>query len=205
VVDRTPPTEGDAVARISLTPPRTLVNRLAAWYSRRTYGAVLQPLAAIGHHPRVLLGYARYERSVARWNRLDPQLKVLAEIASAAAVGCSWCMDFGYWIGHGEGIDPVKLQDVPRWRDSSAYTDLERRVLGFAEAMTALPMEVTDAMVAGLREHLDEAQLVELTMMVAVENSRSRFNSALGLTSQGFTDRCESRPATGSPRRQGRA
>jgi hypothetical protein len=28
-------------------------------------------------------------------------------------------------------------------------------------------------------------------MMVAVENTRSRFNSALGLTSQGFKDRCE--------------
>jgi hypothetical protein len=28
-------------------------------------------------------------------------------------------------------------------------------------------------------------------MMVAVENVRSRFNSSLGLTSQGFTDRCE--------------
>jgi len=28
-------------------------------------------------------------------------------------------------------------------------------------------------------------------MMIAVENQRSRFNSALGLTSQGFSDRCE--------------
>ena len=46
-------------------------------------------------------------------------------------------------------------------------------------------------MVAELRRSLDDAQLVELTMMISVENSRSRFNSALGLTSQGFRDRCE--------------
>jgi hypothetical protein len=46
-------------------------------------------------------------------------------------------------------------------------------------------------MVAGLRGHLDDAQLVELTMMVSVENSRARFNTALGLTGQGFRDRCE--------------
>ena len=46
-------------------------------------------------------------------------------------------------------------------------------------------------MVAGLRRQLDDAALVELTMMIAVENVRSRFNSALGLTSQGFRDRCE--------------
>jgi alkylhydroperoxidase family enzyme len=50
---------------------------------------------------------------------------------------------------------------------------------------------VTNEMVADLRRHLGDAALVELTMMIAVENQRSRFNSALGLTSQGFTERCE--------------
>ena len=83
------------------------------------------------------------------------------------------------------------MRDVPRWRDSDVYTDLERQVMAYAEAMTATPPAVTDEMVAGLRRELDDAALVELTMMVAVENVRSRFNSALGLTSQGFKDRCE--------------
>ena len=92
---------------------------------------------------------------------------------------------------HQPGIDPVKLRDVPRWRDSDVYTDLERQVMAYAEAVTATPPAVTDEMVAGLRRGLDDAELVELTMMVAVENVRSRFNSALGLTSQGFKDRCE--------------
>ena len=63
--------------------------------------------------------------------------------------------------------------------------------MAYAEAVSTTPLGVTDEMVAGLRRHLDDAQLVELTMMVAVENNRSRFNSALGLTSQGFKDRCE--------------
>jgi hypothetical protein len=42
-----------------------------------------------------------------------------------------------------------------------------------------------------LRGHLNEAQLVELTAIIAVENLRSRINSALGLTAQGFTDQSE--------------
>ena len=73
---------------------------------------------------------------------------------------------------------------------------LERLVLGYAEAMTATPPAVTDEMVAQLREHLDEAQLDELTAIVAVENQRSRINAALGLTALGFNDRCEI-PAAG--------
>jgi len=179
------------VARISLNPPRTPLYRLAEWYSRRTYGDMLDPGKAVAHNPRVMLSYARYERSLAHWNRLGAELKALAVMASAASIGCSWCMDFGYWENVQCGVDPVKLRDVPRWRDSDVYTDLERRVMAYAEVMSAEPIAVTDDMVAGLRQDLDDSQLVELTMMVAVENSRSRFNSALGLTSQGFTDRCE--------------
>jgi len=179
------------MARIPLDPPRTPFYRLAEWYSRRTYGVVADPLAAMGHNLRVLLTDARFETSLGRWKRLDPTLKGLAEMASAVRIGCSWCVDFGYWVSSNDGVDPGKLRDVPRWRDSDVFTDRERQVMAYAEAATATPPEVTDEMVAGLRRQLDDAQLVELTMMIAVENVRSRFNSALGLTSQGFKDRCE--------------
>ena len=179
------------MARISLDPPRTLVYRLTEWYSRRRFGAVADPAAAMGHNMRVLMTDARHEMSLQKWNALDPTLKALAEMTAAVSIGCSWCVDFGYWIATSQGTDPVKMRDVPRWRESDVYTDLERRVLEYAEAATATPPAVTDEMVAGLREHLDDAALVELTMMIAVENLRSRFNGALGLTSQGFKDRCE--------------
>ncbi|MGY1591552.1 carboxymuconolactone decarboxylase family protein [Geodermatophilus sp. SYSU D00708] len=179
------------MARIPLDPPRTPVTRLAEWYARRTYGALPDPLAAMAHHPGVLVTDAGFEMSLARWNRLDRTLKALAVMASAVAIGCSWCVDFGYWISSQEGVDPAKLRAVPTWRDSDVFTDLERQVMAYAEAVTATPPDVTDEMVAALRRELDDAQLVELTMMVAVENVRSRFNSALGLTSQGFRDRCD--------------
>ena len=179
------------MARIPLDPPHTPLYRIVEWYSRRSWGVVADPLAAMGHNPRVLLTDARFETSLARWKKLDRTLRNLAEMAAAVSIGCSWCVDFGYWESTRNGTDPMKMRDVPRWRDSDVYTDLERQVMAYAEAMTATPPAVTDEMVAGLRQHLDDAQLVELTMMVAVENVRSRFNSALGLTSQGFKDRCE--------------
>lgn len=178
------------MARISLNPPRTLSYRLGGWYSRRRYGAMLEPGQALAHNPHVLRTVARAELSLAKWHAVPTELKELAVMAAAACLDCSWCVDFGYWVSYTRGVDPAKLRAVPRWRDSEAFTDLERRVLEYAEAMSATPQAVTDDMVAGLRCDLDEAQLVELTMMIAVENQRSRFNSALGLSSQGFRDRC---------------
>jgi AhpD family alkylhydroperoxidase len=178
------------VARISLNPPRTVSYRLTEWYSRRHYGLMLAPGQASGHNPRVLRTIIRAELSLAKWHTVPTELKELAVLAAAATLNCSWCMDFGHWVSVTHGLDPAKLRDVPRWRDSEQFTDLERRVLEYAEAMSATPMVVTDDMVTGLRRDLSDEQLVELTMMIAVENQRSRFNSALGLTSQGFSDRC---------------
>ena len=39
-----------------------------------------------------------------------------------------------------------------------------------------------------LREYFDEAQMVELTAAIAWENHRARFNHALGMGYQGFSE-----------------
>jgi alkylhydroperoxidase family enzyme len=182
------------MARISLDPPRSVIVRIGEWYSRRRYGAVLQPGRVLAHNRRVLKTYVREELSAERWSAVSSQLKTLAVLSAAARVGCEWCIDFGYWQAMTEGIEPAKIIEIAHWRDSVAYTPLERAVIEYAEAMSSTPVTVSDAHVARLREHLDESQVVELTMMIAIENQRSRFNIALGLSSQGFSDRCETPP-----------
>ncbi|UYQ65790.1 carboxymuconolactone decarboxylase family protein [Streptomyces peucetius] len=185
------------MARISLHPRRSLFLRAVDWYSRRTYGKVLDPARALGHHTGVLRANLRFELAAGRWKKLDADLKALAVMTSAASIGCSWCMDFGHWENRRRGMDARNIREVPRWRESDAYTPLERDVMGFAEAMTANPPEIDDDLAARLLAALGEAAFVELTAMVAVENLRSRMNTALGLTSQGFKEHCEI-PARGT-------
>jgi alkylhydroperoxidase family enzyme len=189
------------MARISLDPPRNPVARIGRWYSRRRYGRVLDPVAAMGHHPRVLLTGGRFELGVARWKALDPALKHLAVMASAARIGCSWCMDFGQWEARGLGLPMEKVRCVPVWREHrDLFSDLEVRVMEYAEAMTETEPAVTDDMARELVGRLGEKAFVELTMMVAVENMRSRVNSAFGLVGQGFSESCEVPPRSpGSP------
>ncbi|MBJ7601582.1 MAG: carboxymuconolactone decarboxylase family protein [Candidatus Dormibacteraeota bacterium] len=179
------------MGRIPLaTSDKGLLVHLAAWYSKRRFGKVVEPLGAMSHHRGVLATISIMEFGVQRWHRLDPTLQCLAQIGAASTIGCSWCMDFGYWEAHHRGVDLAKIEGVPRWRQSEIYTDLERLVLEYAEAMTTTPPIVTDGLAARLRDHLGDARMVELTELVAVENLRSRFNSALGLESQGFKAEC---------------
>ncbi|MBD5787870.1 carboxymuconolactone decarboxylase family protein [Cellulosimicrobium terreum] len=179
------------MARISLDPPRTLLNRALGAFSRRRYGAVLEPLGAVGHNARVTTTYCMLEAGAARWRTLDPTYAALAVMAAAVEIGCSWCVDFGYWESEHADVDPRTLHDVPRWRESDVYSDVERRVLEYAQAVTATPPTVTDDLAGALREDLGDAAFVELTALVALENLRSRVNAALDLSSQGFSDRCE--------------
>lgn len=179
------------MSRISLDPPRGLLLRLAEWYSRRTYGKVLDPLRAMGHNMPVLMATARYEQRIAKWKALDPGLKVLAEMVTSARIGCAWCMDFGHWIAQGQGLPMEKIQFVPEWRrHRELFSATELLVMEFAEAMTETEPTVTDGMTEQLIGRLGERGFVELTAMVAVENHRSRINAALGLTGQGFSDQC---------------
>ena len=63
---------------------------------------------------------------------------------------------------------------------------MERAALEYAEAMTVTGQRVSDELFARLRDFFDEAQIVELTAVVALENFRSKFNVPLGVESQGF-------------------
>lgn len=177
--------------RIPKAPINGLYGKVLTWYTRRTFGEVPDNAYVYFHHRPVLKAILGFEGKVAKWDRLDPTLKSYAQLASAAVIGCSWCLDFGYYKAHDDGLDLAKISEVPRWRESDVFSPLEREVLGYAEAMSATPPTVTDAMTASLLDQLGAPAVVELTQMVALENMRSRFNSAAGLQAQGFSDVCE--------------
>jgi alkylhydroperoxidase family enzyme len=84
------------------------------------------------------------------------------------------------------GATNDKIRQVPTWRESELFSATERDALEYAEKMTITGEKVTDDLWGRLRGHFTEAQLVELTAAVALENFRSKFNVPLGVEAQGF-------------------
>lgn len=86
-----------------------------------------------------------------------------------------------------EGDDgEAKLAEVSTWRDSRLFSEMERVALEYAERITYTDQKVDDALFARVKQYFNEAQIVELTAAVALENFRSKFNPTLGVESQGF-------------------
>jgi alkylhydroperoxidase family enzyme len=155
------------------------------------FGAVAEPVEVTWHSPKVAQAGLEFGAKVSDWDALDESLKSFAHMAVAAQVGCSWCLDIGYFQAYNEKLDVHKAGEVPRWRQSDAFTALERDVLEYAEAMTSTPTTVTDELAASLLERLGPAALVELTVFIGFANLASRVNTAHGITSHGYSDACE--------------
>ncbi len=85
----------------------------------------------------------------------------------------------------GEGGE-AKLAEAANWRGNRQFSERERLALEYAERMTITGEKVDDALFARLKEHYNEAEIVELTAAIALENFRSKFNPALGVEAQGF-------------------
>jgi alkylhydroperoxidase family enzyme len=91
-------------------------------------------------------------------------------------------------VGRALGITERQLAELSRFEASDAFSRLERLALRLAEAMTASPAAVPDALREELLEHLTPGQLAELAAAIAWENHRARLNRALGVRATGFSD-----------------
>ena len=80
-----------------------------------------------------------------------------------------------------------KIEALPSYLTSLLFSEAEKLVLEYADAMTQTPVGVADALFAKLREKFTDAQLVELTATLAWENYRARFDHAFGVEAEGFT------------------
>lgn len=186
------------MARIAGVPAREagLYGRLAYYFTRRGLAqltgrspeGMIQPLEMYAHLPGLLRGYAKLEQATAKLHRVDTRLRLLAELKAATITQCEYCIDMGSQISRQLGLTDAELLALPTYRTSALFNDLDKLVLDYAVGMSRTPVEVPDELFAQLRKHFDEAQMVELTHVIALENMRGRFNLALGIGAAGFSE-----------------
>ena len=188
------PTTETSQTRIPPTDLTGVFGTVVKFAARRMVGRVPDSMGVLAHHPALMRASMGIGRKIEALDELDSDLATYAVMATAARVGCSWCLDFNYYKAHNDGLDEVKARQVPNWRAASVFTPLERNVMEYAEAMCETPPAVTDELSAALLAELGPAALVELAARVAFMNMSSRMNVALGIHSEGYAESCELPP-----------
>jgi alkylhydroperoxidase family enzyme len=180
--------------RIPKTEITGIYGAMIKRFSKKLLGDVAEPVGVYWHNPRVLRFYLGLGQKSQKWDRCDENLKSLAHMAVASLLGCTWCLDFGYFMAHNEGLDEVKAREVPRWKESGVFTPLERDVMEYAEAMSQTPPSVTDHLATRLLDAIGAPALVELSAYIGLANVYTRTNIAFGIEAQGFAAACGLKP-----------
>jgi AhpD family alkylhydroperoxidase len=179
------------VARATGGPLTRLVFRFSRRHFARLTGSApdraIEPLELYAHVPALLRAYGRLEQAAAHLG-LDHRVDALAELKAATVVRCEYCIDLGSQVARRWGLTDAEIQALPGYRTSDLFGDRDRLVLDYAAAMSRTPARVPDDLVTALREHFTDAQLVQLTFVIALENLRARFNAALGVEAAGFSE-----------------
>ncbi len=157
------------------------------WRQKRKYGQTLLPGLLWGRVPwlfaTVALMYGVLDR---RRSPLEPALRTLVTVRVSQINQCRFCIDINSWMLARRSGSEDKVQAVADWRNSELFSELEKSVLEYAEAMTFTNAGVTDDLVERLKTWFDEDAIVELTGLVAFQNLSSKFNAALDIPAQGF-------------------
>lgn len=183
-----------STTRIPPTEITGLYGGLVKMAMRKMVGEVPEGARVLWHQPAVFKDMMRFGGKTEKWDRLDATLTALASMAAAAEIGCSFCLDLGYFTAHHKGLDEAKAREVPRWRESEVFTPMEREVMEYAVAMCQTPPAVTDELSKSLLEQLGAPALVELAAKVGFMNASARSNVALGIRSQEYAAACGLQP-----------
>lgn len=92
-------------------------------------------------------------------------------------------------MGSELGVPDDKILALDEYAASRLYDEKERAALEYADAITLSGRDVDEGLFARVRSFFDDDALVELTAVIAWENSSSKFNRALRVTSQGLWKR----------------
>jgi len=185
------------MARIRGVPARDagLWVRLVYYFTRRHLARLsgrprttIEPIMMFAHLPGLLLAYAGLEQATAKLHGLEQRHRALVELKTATLTQCEWCIDLGSQVARRWGPSDEALLALPSYCTSALFSDVDKLVLDYAVAMSRTPVQVSDALFAQLRNHFDDAQLVELAYLIALENLRGRFNLTLGIGEAGFSE-----------------
>lgn len=154
---------------------------------RRKYGQILQSALVWARQPRLFFALSVLYGAIDRKSSpIDPALRSLLTVRVSQLNDCPFCVDLNSAILLERSGDIRKVEALASWRESDLFTDHERAVLDYAEAMTLSDREVDDTLFAALKPHFDDDAIVELTGVIAFQNMSTKFNNALGIAPQGF-------------------
>jgi uncharacterized peroxidase-related enzyme len=169
------------MARVRDIAPAELPAEARAVYERFVagYGPFRNQVAVFAHSPPAvthLMGLLLELRQSGTVRRRHLELAI---VAVSKLNECHYCVAHHKPMLMVEGLSDAGVDRMLDYRDHPELDDIDRLVVEYTIAVTNNPQRIGDALFARLRARFSEAQIVELTLRIALCGFFNRFNDAL--------------------------
>ena len=137
----------------------------------------------MAHRPNILRGFLGLMGAVIGPDAiLEPGLRqMIAHIASSAA-GCRYCQAHTAHGADHSGVSREKIEALWFYADSPLFTEAECAALSLAQAGGSVPNQVEVEHFKAVKEHFSDAEIVEITAVIASFGFLNRWNDTLATT-----------------------
>lgn len=135
---------------------------------------------SLANAPVLLDAFLSYANAMRDSSLLSPKLRELAILSVGHATGSEYEIAHHQSHGRKAGLTDEQLAAVADGQDPELFDEAERAVIALAREST-IKVDVSDASWAAAAKHLDDQQMVELTLTIAWYNSGVRVMGLLGI------------------------
>lgn len=161
--------------------------RILFWLQKRKYGKVLKSAKIWAKSPKIFLALSWFYGMLDRKSSpISPVLRSLVIVRISQLNSCSFCIDLNTSVLLSRGVSVEKAMALQNWESSELFTDLEKAVIEYAEAISDSSKKIKKELQGKIKGLFSEAELVELTALIAFQNMSTKFNNAFSIEPQGF-------------------
>ncbi len=173
--------------RISIKKIDSLWVKPLLWLQARHYGQVLNPAKLWGRKPVLFWLVAGFFGFLDRKKSpIQDVIRSLICVRVSQLNDCAFCVDANGMKLAERCDSEEKIKALANWQHSDLFTQQERAVLAYTEAMTITGQRVTDEMLHALQQWYSSDDIIEITALVSFQNLSAKFNTALDVPEQGF-------------------
>lgn len=129
--------------------------------------------------PEIYAALRQVEETV-RKSGLSKSLLHLIKIRASVMNGCGYCLDMHMKEALHAGEDLQRLYSLSMWRETPYFSNEERAVLAWTEAVT-FPQQggISDAVYSEIMEFFNKQDIAKITLAIVAINSWNRFILAI--------------------------
>lgn len=154
-----------------------------------TRGFVPNSVRTMARRPEIAKSFARLNQAILYEGTVDKGLKMLISLMSSLAAGCRYCQSHMTNLSNIYEVPHEKIAALWTFEGSEHFTEAEKAALNLAIKAARVPNEAESSDFDQLRQHYDDAQIVEIVACVALFGYLNRWNDTMATSLEEYPQR----------------